>query len=115
MKTIIAGGRDYLDYPALCAACHSCGWTVTEVVSGGATGVDALGERWGRENGIPVTVMKAEWSRWGKMAGPLRNRKMAMESQALIAMPGGHGTANMIKQAEEFGLRIYRFHPTKPS
>ena len=111
MKTIIAGGRDFQDMAALRTAVAACGWTITEVVSGGARGADAIGELYAQESGLPVKRFNPNWASFGKMAGPVRNRQMAQHAQALIALPGGRGTANMIKQAREFGLKIFIQQP----
>ncbi len=116
MKVIIAGSRtipmtaayqDLLDIVII-----ESGMQITEVVSGCARGVDRIGERWARDNGIPVKtfpVSKAEWHRVGAAAGPKRNRRMAEYADALIAIHRGDspGTANMIHEAEVRGLRVF--------
>ena len=110
MKTIIAGGRDFEDYESVVEAIYyflkKIG-PISEVVSGHACGADTLGERWAKENGIPLTVFPADWARYGKSAGHMRNKQMAEYADALIAMPGGAGTRNMIAQARDRGLKVY--------
>ena len=46
-KVIIAGSRDFTDYPLLCSFADQtlAGMEKIEIVSGGARGADALGER----------------------------------------------------------------------
>jgi hypothetical protein len=109
MKTIIAGGRNYTltddDRELLDLLRYE--WGITEVVSGCATGADSDGEKWARENGITVKRFSADWSEYGRRAGPIRNTKMAEYANALVAFPGGRGTANMIFQAKIYGLRIF--------
>jgi len=70
----------------------------TEVVSGGAQGVDRLGEEWAKLNSIPVKVYPADWERHGKAAGPIRNAEMSIYAGGLIAFWDGvsKGTAHMI-------------------
>lgn len=71
-----------------------------EVITGGATGADQYAARWAHQNGRVSTVVPAEWERYGRKAGPLRNRKMLdLEPHLVIAFPGGRGTRNMISQA----------------
>lgn len=108
MKTIIAGGRTFADYELLCAVMDQRGEPVTEVVSGAATGADALGERWAKERGIPVKRFPANWEAQGRAAGPLRNGRMAAYGEALVAFWDGQsrGTKNMIEQAKRAGLRV---------
>ena len=59
MKVIIAGTRVVKDYSLVVQAVERSGYTITEVVSGCATGVDQLGEQWARANGIPIKEMPA--------------------------------------------------------
>lgn len=122
MRTIIAGSRTIRDYQLVLDAVATCPWAerITEVVSGGAYGVDALGERFAAEFGVPCVrfpVTAAEWQEFGKMAGPRRNSDMARYAQpwgeqdtgGLIAVWDGRsrGTANMIKTAEYHCLAIH--------
>lgn len=110
MKVIIAGSRDIYDYDLVKEAIVASGFEITEVVSGRARGVDSLGERWAHENGVPLQTFPADWEKFGKAAGPIRNGEMAEYSEALIAVmwsEGSKGTANMVKQAEAKGLRTF--------
>ena len=91
-------------------------WQEIDVlVSGGARGVDAHGEQWAREKGILIERHPADWKRWGRRAGYVRNRTMA-ESCALglIFWDGkSAGTGNMIDLLGEVGrpARIVPMHP----
>lgn len=108
MKVIIAGGREVTDYELVKKAVELSGYEITEVVSGGAPGADRLGEKWGHENGVFVTVFEADWDKYGKAAGPMRNSNMARYADALIAIDtGGPGTRDMISQARVKGLRVF--------
>ena len=109
MKVIIAGSRNLENYLLVVQAMQRCGYDITEVVSGCATGVDTLGERWARSNNLPIKEMPANWNRDGSAAGPIRNRKMAENAEALIALWDGksRGTKNMIETAQKLGLMVY--------
>ena len=111
MKTIIAGCRDYYIYTTVCKAIEQSGFEITEVVSGGANGVDALGERWACEHQMIPKVFPADWSKYGKAAGPVRNRQMAEYADALIAIwdSKSKGTKNMIETAMSLQLRVFVF------
>jgi hypothetical protein len=112
MKVIIAGMRDFHDYSVVLGAIKSSGFKITEVVSGCSPGVDALGEQYAAENGLPVRRFPANWLRNGRAAGPIRNVQMAKYADALIAIWDGHGqlTRNMIKQAKEHFLTVHVHH-----
>lgn len=115
MKTIIAGGRDFDNYMAVAQAVACSGFKITEVISGRCLGVDRLGEKWARPNGIPIKPFPANWKpdgpngRTDKSAGPKRNIRMAYYAEALIAIWDGKSpsTGDMITKAEMRGLRVY--------
>jgi len=108
MKVIIAGGRKINDYAFLKKCIKDSGFEITEVVSGGAFGVDSMGERWASENGVPIKEFPANWGLHGKAAGPIRNQQMAEYADALILIWDGvsKGSRNMLHQAKVQKLKI---------
>lgn len=111
MRTIIAGGRDLHDYALLQKAIAACPWLITFVVAGGATGVDTMAVRWAKEHSVMCLEYNADWRTHGKAAGPMRNRAMADDAQALLAIWDGQsrGTGNMIETAKAKGLKVCIF------
>jgi hypothetical protein len=109
MRTIIAGSRTITNYDDFLRAIAAAPWKPTAVISGAARGADALGERWARENNIPLLRMPADWNKHGNRAGFVRNIEMAARAEALIAVWDGRsrGTAHMIETAQNRGLRIF--------
>lgn len=109
MKVIICGGRDIADYEALKAAIKRSGFTISEVVSGGARGVDKMGERWADENKTDRVTFHANWGGRSKSAGPHRNSRMARYAEAVIAVWDGKstGTEDMILKAKRAGLQVH--------
>ena len=111
MKVIIAGSRGITSIYHLRRALQESGffWSITEVVSGTARGVDKLGEEWAIEKGIPIKRFPADWDTHGKRAGYLRNAEMADYADALLALWDGksRGTKHMIDLARKKGLRVY--------
>lgn len=108
MKVIIAGGRDFKpedkDWDALNTLRFY--FPITEVVCGLAKGADTFGKTWATSLEIPVVDFPADWQSHGKAAGHIRNREMAAYGDALIAFPGGRGTANMITEARKLNLEV---------
>ncbi len=111
IRCIIAGGRDFHDYAYAKRKLDAifARQADVEIVSGGAPGADALGERYAAERGWPVVRFPADWSQ-GRKAGPLRNSQMAAYATHLVALPGGRGTADMIRQARAAGLEVRVIH-----
>jgi len=107
MKTIIAGGREYIPRVKDIKFLNSIKDQITEVVSGCQRGGDAFGEWWAEQNHIPVKKFPADWDLHHKSAGPIRNRQMAMYADAAVLLPGGPGTNNMFNQATELDLVVY--------
>lgn len=109
MKTIIAGSRSITDKALVYQAVKESDFDITEVVSGGAKGVDKLGEQYAIECLIPIKLFRANWNKFGHAAGPLRNIEMAKYAEALIAIWNGTstGTAHMIDQARRHGLKVF--------
>lgn len=111
-KVIIAGGREFDNYEQLKEACDYYLQNKTkegiEIVSGGATGADALGERYAEERGYPITKFPADWGKHGRAAGPIRNKEMANYANALVAFWDGQskGTKSMIELAREGWLDV---------
>jgi hypothetical protein len=97
--------------------------TITEVVSGGATGADSEGERWAEQHGIPVKRFPAQWqdlshpdaiirtrgdgTKYDARAGFRRNAQMAQYADAVVLFPGGNGTRDMARTAAHYGLEIF--------
>lgn len=116
MKTIIAGSRNVTDFSILSAAILKAkreGLHVTEIVSGTARGVDQLGEQYARQMQLPLHRFPADWKKYDKRAGVIRNIEMAENAQALIAIWDGKskGTKHMINIATSKGLKIVIFQP----
>jgi hypothetical protein len=109
MRTIIAGSRDFNDKRILLNAINKCGWIPSVVISGDCRGADKLGAEWASWKSVPVEKFPAYWKEHGKAAGPIRNRLMADNAEALIAIWDGEsrGTKNMIETARAKGLRVY--------
>lgn len=118
MKTIIAGSTGIRDKRAVLRAVFESKFDITEIVSGGAPGVDTLGEEVAFDLGLPVQPFVADWIKYGKAAGPIRNQAMADYADALIAVWDGtsRGTKDMMKKAKKKRLKMFVYlYPRRPS
>lgn len=111
MKVLICGSRTINDYNVVKKAIQDSGFYITEVVSGGAKGVDRLGEMWAREHNVRVKQFLPEWNKYGKQAGILRNKEMVDYADAVIAIWDGEskGTKWTIDYACKHGFAISIF------
>lgn len=109
MKVIIAGSRDFTNRHVVAQALNDSGFIPTQIVSGGARGVDTVGENIALLMGYSVKQFPADWETYGKAAGPIRNAQMAEYADALIAIWDGEsrGTKNMIDTMQKLGKPVH--------
>lgn len=119
MRVALVGSREFSDWETFqtCVEDTLTKWGVTDfksiecVVSGGARGADTLAERWARENGIHLVVLKADWQGKGRAAGVLRNTDIVNLCTHLIAFPSpkGSGTQDSVRKAKAAGKVVVEF------
>ena len=112
-RVVIAGCRDYNNYNEAKKFIDSCLSKIRKeyeiiIVSGGARGADALGERYANENGFKIELYPADWEKYGKSAGPRRNEQMAKIADCVICFwdKKSRGTKSMIGFAKEYNKPI---------
>lgn len=84
------------------------------IVSGGASGADALAKRYALEKGYSYREFPADWKKYGKKAGYIRNRQMheyvsRFDARGVIAFWNGNiksGTAHSFDLSKEFNNPI---------
>lgn len=114
MRLLICGGRTL-------NAHHVAGWlldnvervtggTPDVVIHGGAAGGDTGAAIYALAAGVPQLMFKALWGLYGKAAGWRRNQRMLDEGKpdCVLALPGGRGTADMVRRAESAGVRVVK-------
>ena len=77
----------------------------TEIVSGGALGVDSCAEKFAIQNDIKLTVFLPEYKKYGHAAPIVRNKQIVEYSDEVIAFWDGlsRGTLSVIKHCEKIG------------
>lgn len=95
-KIIIAGGRQFDNYRAVEEEAEK--HDIDIVVCGMAKGADSLGKEYAEKFKIGLKKFPADWGKYGKRAGPIRNSQMGDYADGLIAFWDGMstGTAHMI-------------------
>jgi hypothetical protein len=114
IKLIIAGGRDFgglnfRHHNLLNQSLTKVKSPISEVVCGMATGADNAGRVWAQNRKIVVREFPAEWDRYGRSAGMIRNKQMAEYADALVAFWDGQsrGTKNMIETMQALGKPVW--------
>lgn len=106
MKVAVIGSRTFNNYESVKDKLDSISG-ITLIVSGGAMGADTLGERYARENDIPIRVYKPDWTK-GRGAGFLRNTDIINDADIVVAFWDGksRGTLDSIAKAEKQGKKV---------
>lgn len=104
MKLLIAGSRTITAFDL---APHIPEDT-DEIISGGAKGIDTLAEEYARVRGIPVTVIRPDYSKYGTAAPIKRNEIMVVMADAVLAVWDGvsKGSRHTIEYAKKRGKDI---------
>jgi len=81
------------------------------VVQGGASGADHIACVWADNQDPPKQCITehADWRAHGRAAGPRRNQLMIDKHHPdiCIAMPGGKGTADMVRRCQAAGIPVF--------
>jgi predicted Rossmann-fold nucleotide-binding protein len=116
MRVLVCGGRNYSDTGRVISTLENIhtGCKITCLIEGGATGADEAANRWARASRIMFQTFPADWRKYGKAAGAIRNALMLSEGRPdlVIAFPGGAGTANMVKLAKYNATKVMEIKAT---
>lgn len=112
MRVAVIGSRnidsDKIKQRAYALLCRYIPVNTTELVSGGAVGIDTLAELYAGRNGIPIKVFKPDYARYGKRAPLVRNEEIIDYAQYVLAVWDGssHGTAYTVSVCLQKGVPV---------
>jgi len=88
-----------------------------KIVSGAARGADKMGEEWAKRNKIETLIFPANWEKYGKRAGYIRNEDIISNADLVISFWDGKssGTKHSQELAKKNGkdLRIFMYPKEK--
>ena len=101
MKVAVIGSRSIKSYPLQ----EIIPADVTEIISGGALGVDTLAREYAQFHGIPCAEIRPDYARYGKGAPLRRNLEIIAQAELVIALWDGQsaGTAYVVNQCKKLG------------
>ncbi len=112
-RIVIAGCRNFENYELAKKYINFCISDIKKkyeliFISGGCSGADLLGERYAKENGYALEIYPANWKKYGRSAGPKRNKQMADNCDYVICFWDGksRGTKSMIDYAKALNKPI---------
>ena len=103
MKILVCGSRTWINRDVIREKLSDFTGDVT-VIHGGARGADSIAAEVSCDYGFEVITFYANWEKWGRFAGVIRNLQMLEENPDLvIAFWDGvsRGTAHTIKEAKK--------------
>lgn len=117
MRVLVCGGRDFMDETVMRERLARLP-SDTEVCHGAARGADNLGGYVAAGLGFPVTAYAAQWSTYGKAAGPKRNQWMLDDFKPDLVLafptPKSIGTWDMVDRARRAGVPVEIHEPRAP-
>jgi len=112
MSVAIVGSRDFPNLGLVRTIVRALP-AGTRVISGGARGVDSVAEVTARERGLEIRIFPADWARYGRSAGPLRNAHIVRHADQILAFWTGksRGTLDTLRQARDAGKMTWVINP----
>lgn len=108
MRVLVCGGRDYTDLVKVHRILDE--YLISCIIHGAARGADTLAGKYAYFHSIPTEVYPAEWDKYGKSAGYIRNKQMLDKGKPdlVVAFPGGKGTNMMCDLAKKANVPVHR-------
>ena len=112
MKRIVIGGyRNFNNYEIFKNFVDLCIGDKSEItiLSGRCKGTDLMAEQYAKEKGVGLEIYPADWKKYGKAAGPIRNRQMVENADTVIAFVSktASGTKNLIENAKKLDKKLF--------
>jgi hypothetical protein len=111
MKLAIVGSRNpgisYSKFEELLLAEINLG-EVTQIVSGGAKGIDTFAKLFAGKHHIPLMEFLPKYAAYGKYATLRRNTEIVREANVVVAFPtaDSKGTLHSMSEAKRLGKRL---------
>ena len=112
LVVLVCGSRTYTDFRTVYATLDQ--FPIKFLGQGGAPGADRYGKAWAIQHDVPHQEFPADWHRYGKSAGPRRNRHMyaELEPDLVVAFKDNFGqtrggTEDMVHVARRGGTPVW--------
>jgi hypothetical protein len=120
MKVLITGDRNWQDRKTIHRTLRfiqmtnvgtDCAHRSLVVIQGEASGADSTARDCARDLGIEVWSFPANWKKYGRAAGPLRNKEMLDREPDLVVafhndLSKSKGTKNCVGEAKKRGIPV---------
>jgi YspA, cpYpsA-related SLOG family len=115
MNILICGSLDWNDFPTIkkyLEEVKNQSQAVITIIHGGCKGADSIGGYLAQQLGFQVRVFKADWNKYGKAAGPIRNQQMLVEGSPNLVvafhndLENSKGTLDMVSRARKAEIKV---------
>jgi len=118
MNILICGSRDWNDFTTIKKYLEEVKNTDNlsqqpiTIIHGGCKGADSIAGYLATRLGFQVRVFKADWTKYGKSAGPIRNQQMLDEGQPNLvvafhdALEDSKGTLDMVSRSRKAEIKV---------
>ncbi len=108
-RVLVSGTLSFDDYPLLRGTLDRvlAGKANVVIVTGGATGAEALAERYAAEHALSVKQYLVDWERYGRGAKVIRNTQLIEVANLAVFFWDGKnkGVGEMIEKVQEKGFQ----------
>lgn len=111
---LACGSRSYARWIRVCEILDQLAlrMRINGVRHGNARGADSLAHRWALARNLPADPVPADWLRFGKGAGPIRNAAMLVRLPIPVVCvafpPGPAGTFDMCARCSDVQIPVWR-------
>jgi hypothetical protein len=119
MKVLVTGSRDWTDQAMIDSVLDDLSEQhgPLTIIEGGARGADSCAKRWANTRDMECRTYRADWGRYRKGAGPVRNQQMLDEEHPDLVvafhadLAASKGTADMVRRARKGGYDVFEYQP----
>ena len=110
MRILCCGDRHWKDYYVIHARLSVYKDKDVTIIHGNALGADRMSAQVAIELGLSIKSFQAEWARYGKAAGPIRNQRMLDEGRPDLVLAfhndirNSKGTKDMINRTKRTSI-----------
>ena len=114
-RILVCGDRKWTDEWAIRRELWRRMESEPTIIHGAARGADSIAGEIAGRLGLAVLAFPAQWEKYGKAAGPIRNKQMLDEGKPNLVLAfhknlaASKGTADMVRQARKRGIPVEVF------
>ena len=112
MRVLVCGDREWADSETMLRRLQALEHDEVVLIEGEARGADLMAKGMARHFGWKVLPFPANWDKYHRAAGPIRNQQMLVEGKPDLVLAFHHdiehskGTKDMVDRARRAGIPV---------